>query len=320
MGVKAVVVGTFGGPEALETTEVADPVAGAGQVVVQVEACGVGFVDVMARRGEYQPLSVPGFVPGVETAGVVTAVGEGVAVGWVGRRVFAVVQGGGYAQRALVPADGLALVPEAVSAQEAVAIGVNGLVARVGLARAGVGPGDSVAVRGARGGIGLMAVQQAAALGANVTAVVSRAAPDDRTAEFGASRSVVGGETGEETGSSAQYDVVLDTVGGDEIGAWVGRLAPNGRFVLCGAAGGPPDAGFGEAVLQHYHRSPTFIAFSLASLPAAEIAAHAEALFEAAATGRLRGVVHEVLPLAQARRAHELVEGGGLFGKVVLTP
>ncbi|MFE2378328.1 zinc-binding alcohol dehydrogenase family protein [Streptomyces sp. NPDC059398] len=313
---KAVVVDAFGGADALGLTEVADPVAGAGQAVVQVEASGVGFVDIMARRGEYQPLSVPGFVPGVEIAGVVTAAGEGVDAGWVGRRVFAVVQGGGYAEQALVAADSLATVPAAVSANEAVAIGVNGLVARVGLEKAGVGPGDSVAIRGARGGIGLMAVQQAAAQGADVTAVVSRTRPDDRLAEFGASRVVPSSEAG----FSGEYDVVLDTVGGDEIGVWVGRLASNGRFVLCGAAGGSPDAGFGKALLQHYHRSPTFIAFSLGSLPGAEIAPHAEALFEAAAAGRLRGVIHEALPMAQVRRAHELVEGGGLFGKVVLVP
>ncbi|WP_344570472.1 quinone oxidoreductase family protein [Streptomyces axinellae] len=316
MTVKAVVAGSFGGPEVLALVDAPDPVAGAGEVVVTVEASGVGYVDIMARRGEYGPLSVPGFTPGVEIAGVVTEVGEGVDGGWLGRRVFSQVQGGGYAQKVLVGADSLATVPEGVGAGEAVAIGVNGLVARIGLERAGVGRGDSVVVRGARGGIGLMAVQQAAALGAEVTAVVSRGRPDDRLEEFGASRVVPSAEAG----ASAEYDVVLDTVGGAEVGAWVSRLRPNGRFVLCGAAGGAPDTAFGEALLENYHKSPTFIAFSLGSLPGPAIVPQAQVLFEAAAAGRLRGVVQEVLPLAQAHQAHRLVEGGGLFGKVVLTP
>ncbi|MFJ2770304.1 zinc-binding alcohol dehydrogenase family protein [Streptomyces sp. NPDC087300] len=314
--VKAAVVSSFGGPEVLALVDVSDPVAGAGEAVVTVEASGVGYVDVMARRGEYSPLSVPGFTPGVEIAGVVTEVGEGVDSGWIGRRVFAQVQGGGYAQKTLVEADSLAAVPEGISASEAVAIGVNGLVARIGLARAGVGSGDSVVVRGARGGIGLMAVQQAAALGAEVTAVVSRRRPDDRLEEFGASRVVPCAEAG----ASGEYDVVVDTVGGDEVGAWVARLRPNGRFVLCGAAGGVPDTNFGEVLLENYHKSPTFIAFSLGSLPGPAIVQQAQVLLEAAAAGRLRGVVQEVLPLAQAHQAHELVEGGGLFGKVVLSP
>ncbi|MFE7122494.1 zinc-binding alcohol dehydrogenase family protein, partial [Streptomyces sp. NPDC057654] len=204
---KAVIVSSFGGPEVLRVVDRPAPRPGPGQALIRVEAAGVGYVDVMARDGDYQPLSEPGFVPGMEAAGAVAAVGEGVDEHWIGRRVFALTGTGAYAEYVVADVRGLARLPESVSSADAVALGVNALVASLGLDRTHIEKGERVLVRGAGGGIGLMAAQLAALSGGTVTAITSSPERAERLQNLGVAH--VQDRTAGEDGGADAYDVIV---------------------------------------------------------------------------------------------------------------
>lgn len=315
---KAVIVPSFGDSTVLQVIDLTEPRPQPGQVLVQVEAAGVGYVDVMARNGDYQPLSEPGFVPGVEAAGTVAAVGDGVDEHWLGQRVFALTGRGAYAERVVADARDVVRLPEGLSAADAVALGVNALVARLGLERASVKEGERVLVRGAGGGIGLMAAQLATLTGGAVTAVTSSPERGDRLRDLGVAR--VQDRTTGQDGSADTYDIIVDPVAGPDLGRYIERLRPNGRYVLVGAAGGAPAPDTFGSILTTYHNSPTLLVFSLKSVDADTVGAAAAGLFGQAARGDLRAVIDEQIPLAEARRAHERLESTPVFGKITLRP
>lgn len=319
---KVISVEKFGGPETLELKDAFDPRPATGEVLISIEAIGVGYVDVMAREGRYHAFTTAGFVPGLEIAGTVTELGDGVYDGWLGRRVFAMpMAGGGYAERVVVSADQLIPLPDDVTARSAVALGMNALVAKIAIERAGLDSGESVFVRGAGGGIGIMAVQICSARKAHVTATTSSDRRADRLRALGADHVVdrrVMNEASE--ADSERYDLVVDTVAGPELTSYVARLKPNGRYILCGGVGGAPADDFGRALLENFHRSPTFLAFSLNSVENSAVVTAGVELFADAARGVITPVVHRELPLAEASSAHGELEAGRVFGKVVLIP
>ena len=118
----------------------------------------------------------------------------------------------------------------------------------------------------------------------------------------------------------AEFDVILDVVGGSGLPAFIGRLAPNGRLVAVGIVGGQPPADFGTAILSAFRRSIWFGTLSLDTVPRADLARVRAELFDAAARGELHAVVHDVLPLAGAADAHRRMDAGEVFGRIVLTP
>jgi NADPH:quinone reductase len=316
---KVMSVPRFGGPEVLELREVGDPALAPGEVLVSIEAIGVGYVDVMAREGHYQAFPTAPFVPGLEIAGRVTDLGADVDESWRGRRVFAMpLKGGGYAESVALPTDQLVPLPEGLSAEHAVALGMNAMVAKVAIERAGVTAGERAFVRGAGGGIGIMAVQICAAHGADVTATTSSASRAERLRALGADHIVDRRQTAES--DSQLYDVIVDTVAGPELGSYFAHLEPNGRYILCGGVGGAPAADFGIGMMNIFHRSPTFYAFSLNSVDTATVVAAATELFSDADRGVISPVIHRQLPLADAASAHVELEDGAVFGKVVLIP
>lgn len=314
--IRVIKVETFGGPEGLKLSHAPQPVAGPGEAVVAVEAAGVGLVDVMVRQGIYAGASQAGIVPGVEVAGtVVDAPGE--ASDWRGRRVFVLVGGGGYADRVKVATPQLIALPDSVTSADAVALGVNALTASFALRRANLIAGERVLVRGASGGIGVMGVQLAARAGALVTAVTSSEESGRRLLELGA-QNVLNRTSGEV--EYDEYDVILDPVGGAEVSSFVSRLRPNGRYVICGAAAGFPSADFGMSLVANFGKSPAILAVSLSSTDGAELASVATEIFAAAGRGELRPMIDEALPLHDAVAAHEKLEAGGVFGKLILVP
>ncbi|WP_329136095.1 zinc-binding dehydrogenase [Streptomyces sp. NBC_01476] len=315
---KAVIVPSFGDSRVLRVVDRAEPRPGPGQVLIRVEAAGVGYVDVMARKGDYQPLSEPGFIPGVEAAGTVAAVGEGVDEHWVGRRVFALTKTGAYAESVVADTRDVVRLPEGVSAADAVALGVNALVASLGLERARVRKGERVLVRGAGGGIGVMAAQLAALSGGDVTAITSSPERGDRLRGLGVAH--VQDRTTGQDGSADTYDVIVDPVAGADLGRHIEMLRPNGRYLLLGAAGGVPTPDAFAALMTIYHHSPTLFAFSLNSFDADTVGAAAAELFGQAARGDLQAVIDEQIPLAEAHRAHERLESTPVFGKLTLHP
>ncbi|RSN55252.1 NADPH:quinone reductase [Amycolatopsis sp. WAC 04182] len=317
---RAVEIRTFGAPEGLAVIDVPSPVPAEGEVLIDVEAIGVGGVDTVIRSGALAGFGFhEGFVPGNEVAGTVTAVGGGVDPAWAGRRVWAFTgEGGGYVEQVALPAEKIVPLPENLPAAGAVAVGTSGMVARFALAHAPFTAGESVLVRGAAGSIGIMAVQLAASGGASAVAVTTSSAErGDRLRELGATH--VLDRSGEGDGP-AGYDVIIDIVSGVDMPSFFDRLNPNGRMVAVGVVAGMPPADFGAKLMAAFRKSLSFAAFSADSIPEPDRLAVSAEHFGAVARGALRPVVHEVLPLEKAVLAHRKMDDGEVFGRIVLIP
>jgi NADPH:quinone reductase-like Zn-dependent oxidoreductase len=316
---KAVAIHTFGAPEGLAVIDLPDPSPADGQVLIATEAIGVGGVDVIIRSGALGAYDfAEGHVLGSEIAGTVTAVGDGVDTSWVGQRVWAFTGvGGGYAEQATAPAATLVPLPATMSAVDAVTLGSSGMVAHFGLRHAHFAPGESVLVRGAAGGIGIMTVQLAVRGGASEVAVTTSSAErGDRLRELGATH--VLDRAGE--GASAGYDVIIDIVAGADLPSFFAKLNPNGRMVAVGVVAGFPPADFATAMIASFRKSTSFATFSADTVPDPDRRAVTADLLGAASRGELHAVVHEVLPLEQAVLAHQKMAAGEVFGRIVLTP
>jgi NADPH:quinone reductase-like Zn-dependent oxidoreductase len=320
---QAVTIQTFGDADGMAVADLPEPAPAPGQLLIETEAIGVGGVDAVIRRGTLGSGFPAGFVPGSEVAGRVIGVGDGIDATWIGTRVWGFTGvGGGYVERAVAAVDDVTALPEGLSAIDAVTLGSAGPVAHFALAHARFAPGESVLVRGAAGSIGIMAVQVAAAQGARAIAVTTSSAErGERLRALGAT--LVLDREGKETEGGAEpadFDVVIDVVGGDGLPAVFDRLASNGRLVSVGVVGGYPPADFGMALLRSFQRSRSFATFSLDTVPVPERNRVRAEQFAAAARGELQAVVHDVLPLAQAADAHRRMDAGEVFGRIVLTP
>ena len=260
---KAVAIQAFGSPEGLAVIDLPDPSPADGQVLIATEAIGVGGVDAMIRRGALAAYGFQeGHVPGGEIAGTVAAVGDGVDSSWVGQRVWAFTGlGGGYAEQATAPAGAILSLPANISAADAVTLGSSGAVAHFGLRHARFAPGESVLVRGAAGGIGIMTVQLAARGGASAVAVTtSSAGRGERLRKLGATHVLDrAGEGGED--APAGYDVIMDIIAGADLPSFFARLNPNGRMVAVGAVAGPPPADFAIEMFAAFQKSMSFATF-----------------------------------------------------------
>jgi NADPH2:quinone reductase len=311
---RAVKIRAFGDADQLEVSELADLAPEEGQVVIKVEAIGVGLVDVLKRKGSLG--GEPGFIPGSEVAGTVTAVGPDVDARLMGTRVFAQGGGGGYADQFLASASSLVSLPDHLSAEDAIALGLNALVAFFSQRQAHLKAGDHILIRGASGGIGLATVQAAVKAGAIVTAVTkAEAAPQ---IEAMGAHQVIRRDLGELP--QGPFDVVIDPVGGSEIGELIGALDIFGRYVLVGAAAGFPEPSFGQALFRNFQKSPTFSVFSMASVSPDDVKLAAAKIFSAAERGDLIPKVAGIFALAEAPKAHNLLETGNMIGKIILRP
>ncbi|SKA06448.1 NADPH:quinone reductase [Chitinophaga eiseniae] len=305
MSVKVISINAFGGPEELHVETVELPLAGAGQVLVAVEACGVGLVDVLLRKGVIPGLSPVGFVPGVEVAGTVT----GGAAEWIGKRVFAKVNNGGYATQVVADVTSIAEIPDALSSADAVALGINALVAHFSLLRGHYGKGEQILVRGAGGGIGTMTVQLAMVNGARVTAATS--SPEKR-----AMLSALGVQHFDN--GDQEYDLIIDAVAGNDVASFLHRLKPNGRYVLNGVAGGFPLPDFAMPLVTLFQKSLAISFLSLHAVADNQLMTAIAAIFALAVQGKITAVIDNVYPLSAAADAHKRLESGRVFGKIVL--
>ncbi|MBB1156838.1 MULTISPECIES: quinone oxidoreductase family protein [Amycolatopsis] len=282
----------------LVLSETPDPAPGPGQAVVEVEAIGVGYVDIMYLRDGATS------VPGVEVVGRVES----------GQRVLALILSGGYAEQAVADPDQLYPVPQNLDSADAVALGVNALVAEGAVRRAAVVPGERVLVRGASGGIGVLATQIAHARGAEVTAVTSSAEYGERLRTLGAAKIV--DRTRERPGET--YDVIIDTAAGPQVREHLELLRPNGRYVLCGGTAGVPEMEAFAPLMANFHNSSTLFTFSLTSVPPEERRKSWDRVLKLVEDGQLSAVRDRTFPLAEAVAALQHVEHGKSFGKVVL--
>ncbi|WP_030159092.1 quinone oxidoreductase family protein [Streptomyces sp. NRRL S-244] len=298
-----------GGPEVLFTEEVPVPVPGPGELLVRCEAVGVTLPVVRKVREAAEPIALGG-----EVAGTVAVLGEGVAGYAVGDRVTGLVFGHGYAEYALVHTAMASPVPAAAGAVDAVALVRSGLVARGAVEAGRIRPGESVLVTAAASGVGSLALQLARAAGAGrVVAAVSRRDKAAFVRGLGADEVVLYDEP---AAWGDPYDVVLDGVGGELLGPAVRALATGGRLVAYSSGGGSVEA------YELLVRGASMIGFQIRAVAQGrpeEYEAWRQELWEAYARGALRPAVHGVVPLAEAGRAHALIEERRNLGKVVLT-
>lgn len=235
---RAVQVLTTTGPDDLQVTDVPEPTAGPGEVLVEVHSVGVSFPDLLLSRGEYQMKPEPPFSLGVDVAGTVVS-GEGFEPG---QRVAAVAGWGGAQELAVLPADAVFALPDALSFDEGAALPMNYLTAQFALAeRAGLGVGETVLVHGAAGGVGTATIQVARGMGARTIAVVSTEQKGEVARAAGADEVVLlegfKDAVKELTGGQG-VDVVLDVVGGDAFTDSLRCLATQGRLLVVGFAAG----------------------------------------------------------------------------------
>ena len=320
----AIVVKAFGGPEELVLDDRPVPEPGEGQVRVDLSATGVNFIDVYVRTGRY-PAPLPR-VPGSEGAGVVSAVGPGVDRVKVGDRVASVDLDGSYAEQALTGADRVVPLPDGVSDEVAAAAMLQGLTAHYLLFDSyPVKPGDTVLVHACAGGMGLLLTQLATRLGATVIGTVSTEDKERLARAAGASEIIrygdgvdVAAEVRRLTGGDG-VAAVYDGVGQSTFDASLASLRIRGTLVLYGAASGavPPfDPQRLNAAGSVFLTRPTLVHHIIQP---SELTRRANDLFGWIADG-LDVRVHERYPLAEARRAHEDLEGRRTTGKLLLIP
>ncbi|WNG40810.1 quinone oxidoreductase [Archangium violaceum] len=319
---KAIRYHQTGGPEVLRLEDVPEPELGSGEVRIQVHAAGVNFADTERRRGLYDAQVPLPRILGSEAAGVVSAVGPGVDDALLGRRVVTLTTST-YAEFVKAPASGLVVLPDTVSFEVAAAVPVQGLTAYHLLHTVTqVRDGQSVLVHAAAGGVGVLAVQLAKALGARVFGTVSSEAKARLVQELGVDevirydREDVVAEVHRRTGGRG-VDLVLDAVGASTWEASLRVLAPFGHAVSYGSASGPAPAVDVEAL---FEKSLKVSAYWMHT-PHPPGAHHRalESLIRDVADGKLRVLIGLKLPLAEAVEAHRRLEGRETVGKVVLT-
>jgi NADPH:quinone reductase-like Zn-dependent oxidoreductase len=298
-----------GGPDMLFAEEADRPEAGAGEVLVRVEAVGVTLPTVRKLREGGGPVPLGG-----EVAGEIVALGAGVTAFGVGDRVTGLCFADAYAEFAVLNTSMASLVPDGASAVEAVALVRSGLVARGAYEAARTEPGESVLVTAAASGVGTLALQYAKAGGAaRVVAAVSSAGKAGFVRGLGADEVVLY----EDADWGAPYDVILDGVGGDLLGPAVRALATGGRLVAFSSGGGTVEA------YELLVRGASVIGFQMRAVAVGRPELYGRwlsELWQMREAGTLRTAVHEEIPLSDAARAHTLIERRRNLGKVVLVP
>ena len=305
--------------------EVPDPVAGEGEVLVEVVASAVNRADILQRQGFYDPPPGASPYPGLECAGRVAAIGPGVS-GWaVGDEVCALLSGGGYAEKVAVPAGQLLPVPEGLDLRQAAALPeVASTVWSNVFMISHLRPGETLLVHGGSSGIGTMAIQLAKAVGATVAVTAGTKEKLDHCAELGADILVNYREQDfvEEVGRAtdgAGADVILDNMGAKYLDRNIRTLAVNGRLAIIGMQGGIK----GELdIATLLGKRAAISATSLRARPlgekAAIVAAVREHVWPLLASGHIRPVVDREIPMSDAATAHRVVEESGHVGKVLL--
>ena len=322
---KAIMCREFGDLSVLKLEEVPDPVAGPGQALVRIRACGINFADSIMAAGKYQNQPALPFIPGSEIAGDIVALGEGVGGFAVGDRVMGLT-GGGYAELAAVNVDRLTKLPGGLGYEQAASFAVTYGTSHVALAhRARLQPGETLLVHGAAGGVGLTAVELGKIMGARVIATaggpdkleIARAAGADEAIDYLAEdiRERVKALTG---GRGA--DVIYDPAGGDVFDASLRCVAFEGRILVIGFAGGRvPQIPANHVMVKNVDiigvNRPAYDAL------APEVSRRSqEELLGWLAEGRIRPLVSKTFPLERAVEGLESVVTRKSTGKVVITP
>ncbi|HEX7293757.1 MAG TPA: zinc-binding dehydrogenase [Solirubrobacterales bacterium] len=312
---KAIQIDEFGGPEVMRYREIDDPVAGDGEVMVDVVRAGINFADTHATRNDYLAEQSLPLIPGAEVSGRKPD----------GTRVAAILASGAYAERVVAPEAFLVPVPDGVDDDQAAGLLLQGLTAMALVRRcARIEPGETLVVEAAAGGTGTLAVQLGKRAGAKVIGLASSEEKRALVERLGAdatvdSRSEDLKEAILAANGGERVDAVLHMSGGDAFDAELSALAPLGRMVVFGIASREQREVSTARLLRG---SKSVIGFWLVHLlMRRELAAPMIGeLFAAVAAGELQVTVGEVYPLSEARRAHEDLVGRRTSGKLLLDP
>jgi len=318
--VRAVTVREFGPPEVLVASEAPEPVAGDGEVVVDVELANITFVETQLRAGKPpHPSMLPALpaILGNGVGGVVAEIGPGVDPDVVGRRVVTSLAGsGGYAQRAVAAARRLVEVPDGVAMRDAVALLADGRTALSLVRLARLREGETVLVEAAAGGVGTLLVQLGRNAGARVVAVAGGERKLAIARELGAAVAVDYRDDGwaqQVRDAVGGVEVAFDGVGGDIGLAAFGLLRSGGRFCPFGMASGS----FAPVPAKEVEAHGVAVLTSAAPDPVELVGLTREALEEAAA-GRLRPIIGQEFALEDAAAAHAAIEARATVGKTLL--
>jgi putative PIG3 family NAD(P)H quinone oxidoreductase len=320
----AITIREPGEPDVLEWTEVADPRPGPGEVLLDVAASAVNRADLLQRQGHYPPPPGASETIGLECSGTIAELGSGVE-GWnVGDEVCALLAGGGYAQKVVVPAGQLLPVPGEVD-----------LIAAAGLPEvactvwanvvmhAKLTEGEVLLVHGGAGGIGTHAIQVGKALGATVAVTAGSADRLESCRQLGADITINYKEQDfvevlrKETGGA---NVILDNMGASYLGRNVDALKSDGRLVIIGMQGGVKgELNVGALLGKRAEVFAAGLRFRPLDQKAAIVADVRERLWPLVSDGAVKPIIGQVIPMAEAASAHRALEEGSVFGKILLT-
>ncbi|MEU8418622.1 NAD(P)H-quinone oxidoreductase [Amycolatopsis japonica] len=319
----AITIREPGDPDVLEWTEVPDPVAGEGEVVIEVAASAVNRADLLQRQGNYPPPPGASEILGLECSGTIAEIGEGVE-GWrIGDEVCALLAGGGYGEKVAVPAGQLLPLPAEVELLAAAGLPEVACTVWANVVmHGGLSEGDVLLVHGGAGGIGTHAIQVAKALGATVAVTAGSDERLESCRQLGADIAINYKEQDfvevlrAETGGA---NVILDNMGAKYLGRNIDALAMDGRLVIIGMQGGVKgELNIGKLMGK---RASVFGA-GLRARPLAQKAAIVadvrERLWPLVEQGSVKPIVGQVVPMAEAASAHRALEEGTVFGKVLL--
>ena len=315
-----------GGPEVLLPERRNVPVPGPGEILIKVAAAGVNRPDVAQRSGSYPPPPGASDLPGLEVAGTVAAVGDGVSKHRLGDQVMSLVAGGGYAQYVLAPDAQAMAIPAALSIIEAGATPETLMTVWHNVfERGALQPGETLLIHGGSSGIGTMAIQLAKAFGSKVIVTVGSAEKADACIKLGADRAInyktedFVAEAKAFTGGQGPQ-VILDMVGGDYIERNYDAAAVEGRIVQIALLGGPKaTVNFARLMVKRLHHTGSTLrprSLDEKALMVSAIEAKVLPLFR---EGKVKPLIDSTFPLEKAADAHRRMETSAHIGKIVLT-
>ena len=322
---KCIEISKPGGPEVLVPAERPAPTPKPHEILIKVAAAGVNRPDVQQRLGKYAPPPDASDLPGLEVAGEVAAVGADVKMWKVGDKVCALVHGGGYADHCVAPEVQALPVPKGLSMIEAASLPETFFTVYSNVyERARLAPGESLLVQGGSSGIGVTAIQIAAALGNRVFAT---AGSDEKCAacvRLGAEKAInyktqdFAAEVKTATGGKG-VNVVLDMVGGDYVQREISCMAEEGRLVFIAVLGGwKAEFNIAEVMMKRLVLTGSTLRPRTVAFKGAVAKSLRERVWPLIEAGKIKPVIYKTFPLAQASEAHRLMETSQHIGKIVL--
>ena len=314
-----------GGPEKLALASRPIPQPAAGEVLIQVAVAGVNRPDCLQRQGGYPPPPGASDIPGLEVAGTVAALGEGVDNWMVGDKICALLTGGGYAEYCVAPAPQCLPIPTGLTLQQAAALPETFFTVWSNIFDRGrLKPGEILLVHGGASGIGTTAIQLAKALGSRVLTTVGSPDKVQPCLDLGAERVINYHEEDfvqvvKSTTNNRGVDVILDMVGGDYVQRNLSALAVEGRLVFIAfLRGAKVELNLAPVMMKRL----TVTGSTLRARPVADKAPIAQALRETVwpllATGMVKPIIDQTFPLTEAAAAHTLMESNRHIGKILL--